>query len=44
VGEFVVLRDAGAVTSYKRSEEVDAGLARISVADVMDAVKVVVGR
>jgi heptosyltransferase-1 len=38
VGEFVVLRDEGAVTSYKRSQEVDAGLARISVEDVVEAV------
>jgi heptosyltransferase-1 len=43
VGNFVVLRDEEAVTSYKRSQEVDAGLARLPVPLVMSAVEVVVG-
>jgi heptosyltransferase-1 len=42
VGAKVVLRDAEAVTSYKKSKEVDAGLARLTVERVMEAVKVVV--
>ena len=38
-----VLRDAGSVTSYKRNAEVEAGLARIEVAAVAEAVRAVVG-
>jgi len=38
-GANVVLRDAASVTSYKRSNSEDAGLARISVAAVMEAVQ-----
>jgi heptosyltransferase-1 len=34
-----VLRDAASVTSYKRRAEVDAGLARIAVEDVVGAVE-----
>ena len=43
VGRSVVLRDEGAVTSYKRSQEVDAGLERISANVVMEAVRGLVG-
>ena len=38
-GAKVVLRDAASVTSYKRANSEDAGLARISVDAVMDAVQ-----
>jgi heptosyltransferase-1 len=39
-----VLRDAGSVTSHKRVDAVDAGLARITVDEVMDAVSGLVAR
>jgi len=38
VGKIAVLRDASSRTSYKRSDEVEAGLARISVEAVFEAV------
>jgi len=38
-GQARVLRDASSVTSYKRSAETEAGLARISVAEVVEAVR-----
>jgi hypothetical protein len=37
-----VLRGAGSVTSHKRVAEIDAGLARITVDEVMRAVKDIV--
>ena len=39
LGKIVVLRDASSLTSYKRSDEVEAGLARISVEAVFEAVR-----
>jgi heptosyltransferase-1 len=36
-GRVAVLRDASSVTSYKRSDETDSGLARISVDAVLEA-------
>ncbi len=39
-----VVRDAASVNSYKRMAEVEAGLARVSVATVMEAVKEVASR
>jgi heptosyltransferase-1 len=39
IGATVVLRDAASVTSYKRVSGEDAGLARISVEAVMEAVE-----
>ena len=41
-GKRAVLRDGASVTTYKRSAEVDAGLARMSVDDVLRAVSEVV--
>jgi heptosyltransferase-1 len=38
-GSKVVVRDRASVTSYKRREEVDAGMASISVERVVEAVK-----
>ena len=38
-GAMRVLRDAASVTSYKRSEVTEAGLARISVDEVVEAVR-----
>jgi heptosyltransferase-1 len=38
-GKRVVVRDQASVTSYKRRDEVDAGLARLSVERVMEAVQ-----
>ena len=38
-GEKVVLRDPASVTSYKRANSEDAGLAKISVGAVVDAVR-----
>ena len=38
-GPMRVLRDAASVTSYKRTAETEAGLARISVDDVVAAVR-----
>jgi heptosyltransferase-1 len=38
-GKKVVVRDEASVTSYKRGDEVDAGLAKVSVARVMEAVQ-----
>jgi heptosyltransferase-1 len=38
-GPVRVLRDAASVTSYKRSAETEAGLARISVEEVVDVVR-----
>jgi heptosyltransferase-1 len=38
-GPKVVLRDAASVTSYKRVDGVDAGLANVSVDAVVDAVR-----
>jgi heptosyltransferase-1 len=38
-GPKVVLRDPASATSYKRTEEADAGLARISVAAVAEAAR-----
>jgi len=38
-GVCKVLRDSAAVTSYKRRAEVDAGLARIAVEDVLEAIE-----
>ncbi|HVG27812.1 MAG TPA: lipopolysaccharide heptosyltransferase I [Acidobacteriaceae bacterium] len=38
-----VLRDAASVTSYKRRAEVDPGLARMEVAEVLGAVREVLG-
>ncbi len=38
-GKSVVVRDVASVTSYKRRDEVDAGLARLSVERVMEAVQ-----
>jgi hypothetical protein len=34
-----VLRDASSVTSYRRGAETEAGLAKISVAQVVEAVR-----
>jgi len=42
-GPMHVLRDAGSVTSHKKVSEVEAGLARIAVEQVVDAVRRVVG-
>jgi heptosyltransferase-1 len=39
VGKMAVLRDASSLTSYKRTDEVDAGLARISVDAVLEAAR-----
>jgi len=38
-GAKAVLRDAAALTSYKRSAEPDAGMARLTVQQVIDAVR-----
>jgi len=38
-GVCKVLRDPASVTSYKRRDEVDAGLARIAVEDVLEAIE-----
>jgi len=38
-GKKVVVRDAASVTSYKRRDEVDTGLAKVSVERVMEAVQ-----
>jgi heptosyltransferase-1 len=38
-GKMAVVRDKASVTSYKRRDEVDPGLARISVERVMEAVQ-----
>jgi heptosyltransferase-1 len=38
-GKMAVVRDEASVTSYKRRDEVDAGLARVSVERVMEAVQ-----
>jgi heptosyltransferase-1 len=38
-GPVRVLRDASSVTSYKRSAETEAGLARISVEEVLEVVR-----
>jgi heptosyltransferase-1 len=42
-GPTRVLRDAGSVTSHKKVSEVEAGLARITVEQVMEAVRGVAG-
>ena len=42
-GPTRVMRGAGSITSHKRVAEIDAGLARIGVEDVMREVKAVVG-
>jgi heptosyltransferase-1 len=42
-GPVRVLRDASSVTSYKRNAETDAGLARISVDEVVEAVRALAG-
>jgi heptosyltransferase-1 len=41
-GKWTVVRDEASATSYKRSNEVDAGLARLSVERVMEAVQRVI--
>ncbi len=41
-GRKTIVRDAASVTSYKRSAEVDHGLARVSVEQVMQAVRSVI--
>jgi heptosyltransferase-1 len=41
-GKWTVVRDEASVTSYKRKDEVDAGLARVSVERVMEAVQQVI--
>ncbi len=38
-GAMRVLRDATSITSYKRNAETEAGLARISVDEVIEAVR-----
>jgi heptosyltransferase-1 len=43
VGPKVVVRDAGSVTTYKRTDEVEAGLAKVSVERVVEAVREVWG-
>jgi heptosyltransferase-1 len=42
-GPMHVLRGAGSVTSHKRVAEIDAGLARIEVEEVLRAVRLVMG-
>jgi heptosyltransferase-1 len=42
-GPMRVVRGAGSVTSHKRVAEIDAGLARISVEEVVHEVKELVG-
>jgi heptosyltransferase-1 len=41
-GRTAVLRDASSLTSYKREDEVEVGLARISVEAVLEAVQTVI--
>jgi hypothetical protein len=38
----VVVRDAGSVTTYKRTDEVESGLAKVSVERVVEAVREII--
>jgi heptosyltransferase-1 len=42
VGPKVVVRDAGSVTTYKRTDEVESGLAKVSVERVVEAVREII--